>query len=987
METSNPAEPTPVATSPGLGSNTSSTIQELTKPTETETPSAMGAIQENKPAARVGFQHAPLPFRGLKESVTEPQQERSEGEWANSFAERRSYTGWSIAAASTFTECTEPDLESPGFATDDAYNSDSEVITPAISRTSSIPVPVRRQQSFCPPSRVSSFASSDRYGTSPESKGPAPTLPWQRRPSDMASSPRRSRLSSLNISQPGSGLARDFSHPSPIAEDARSALNSDEEHEEDERNKAERLHEDKGKGVEGAREPEILNPVQEHQTFPQSEGNDDQFHSSEGAHTPDSMSEAGELSSHRPDDGLVQDMSDKVLKHMFGIELGDLPQGMASAAYESISYCLEELSHIITPASPNNSSPSFNHAGRETGSFNHNISIQPAGGDGSPGSGGMGGASPGGDNRKGRPRKRPADGNERDDDEDDNGDGDDGYRQPGGKRQKGEPRLSCPFRKRNPIRFNVREFTSCATQDFPDMPQLKRHIKTIHGKKAVAQLQCPRCKQTFESHEALHEHSTRPLEFMCTAQDERQNSNPEDGITSQIEDLLNGRKANSKVDNWEALWHVLFPNDSSDVVPSPEFIPPTELDEVHQEFMMSLGSLKGQLGQSFDELKKKMMKPDREEAIMGMLYIFQRYTDFVFDKSRSNTASASCRRKTRNHHNLKPGPQHSRRGSATRSVHRIQSAESMAYHYDQSGNPSSMGTPESSNQLSRPPPIQTNTPSPGYHGSMNASPGGFPSAISTNALSPDALTTPINPLTGQPHFPVTIAPPAEGVMPVPSHLGSPMHPQNPNHRRIPTGDSGVSLGQGGLMMSPNAGAAPPNAMFGTLPVRQQGLRANYQPSSAGASPINYQPSSTGTSPINNNMAFFGGAQQDMHMAQPQMAMPGQHQMRPQQNLTVQQLRRLHVEQQRLEQLRQQQQQQQQMQQLEYEQQLQMPVDFAKEPWSTLIQNLPAQPALGGHQEFTFQLQPEVRVQPPPNPASRLNSDHSPRPENRDGFLG
>jgi hypothetical protein len=33
--------------------------------------------------------------------------------------------------------------------------------------------------------------------------------------------------------------------------------------------------------------------------------------------------------------------------------------------------------------------------------------------------------------------------------------------------------FSCPFRKRNPLRFNVRDFQSCAVQSFPDIPQLK----------------------------------------------------------------------------------------------------------------------------------------------------------------------------------------------------------------------------------------------------------------------------------------------------------------------------------------------------------------------------------------------------------------------------------------------------------------------------------------------------------------------------------
>lgn len=33
--------------------------------------------------------------------------------------------------------------------------------------------------------------------------------------------------------------------------------------------------------------------------------------------------------------------------------------------------------------------------------------------------------------------------------------------------------LSCPYRKRNPVRFNVRNYQNCAVQSFPDISQLK----------------------------------------------------------------------------------------------------------------------------------------------------------------------------------------------------------------------------------------------------------------------------------------------------------------------------------------------------------------------------------------------------------------------------------------------------------------------------------------------------------------------------------
>lgn len=36
-----------------------------------------------------------------------------------------------------------------------------------------------------------------------------------------------------------------------------------------------------------------------------------------------------------------------------------------------------------------------------------------------------------------------------------------------------EEKLSCPYRKRNPFRFNVRDYQSCAVASFPEISQLK----------------------------------------------------------------------------------------------------------------------------------------------------------------------------------------------------------------------------------------------------------------------------------------------------------------------------------------------------------------------------------------------------------------------------------------------------------------------------------------------------------------------------------
>lgn len=82
------------------------------------------------------------------------------------------------------------------------------------------------------------------------------------------------------------------------------------------------------------------------------------------------------------------------------------------------------------------------------------------------------------DNTVGHEGKRELRSEQNDSDEDDNDDA--GSRPPmrmdGQASQKvgaNEGDLSCPFRKRNPMRFNIRSHSSCALTEFPSMTHLK----------------------------------------------------------------------------------------------------------------------------------------------------------------------------------------------------------------------------------------------------------------------------------------------------------------------------------------------------------------------------------------------------------------------------------------------------------------------------------------------------------------------------------
>ncbi|KAK4130824.1 hypothetical protein BT67DRAFT_207569 [Trichocladium antarcticum] len=195
------------------------------------------------------------------------------------------------------------------------------------------------------------------------------------------------------------------------------------------------------------------------------------------------LSNAGGPSVFRPDGNMVEAVCDRVLQEAFGVHLQELAGSSAvSATYESVSHCLDELSHIVMNIGYSNAGCLMLES--KPGSAGSSTTpIRPRGGTAnSNGSSGDSGGGGGGNRRGSQKRPNGSDGAG-------SGDGAEDGSPGGGKRQKvlsalqsalQSPglRLSCPFRKRNPVRFNIRDFQSCAMQSFPDIPQLKRHLPT-----------------------------------------------------------------------------------------------------------------------------------------------------------------------------------------------------------------------------------------------------------------------------------------------------------------------------------------------------------------------------------------------------------------------------------------------------------------------------------------------------------------------------
>ncbi|KAK0629274.1 hypothetical protein B0T17DRAFT_597698 [Bombardia bombarda] len=148
----------------------------------------------------------------------------------------------------------------------------------------------------------------------------------------------------------------------------------------------------------------------------------------------------------------------------------------------------------------------------------------------------------------------------------------------------------CPFRRRNPVRFNIRDRPDCARAPFYSLTQLKYHITSQHALQKSAH-QCRRCRMGFETEAALDDHMMQPRERMCETNSVDKNRDPEDGITDDVSKKLTA--GGTELFAWDGLWHLLFPTDEETA--TSDFHPVIELVEVEHEFDKGEEALKASL--------------------------------------------------------------------------------------------------------------------------------------------------------------------------------------------------------------------------------------------------------------------------------------------------------------------------------------------------------------------------------------------------------
>ncbi|KAI1137626.1 hypothetical protein F5Y05DRAFT_414181 [Hypoxylon sp. FL0543] len=149
------------------------------------------------------------------------------------------------------------------------------------------------------------------------------------------------------------------------------------------------------------------------------------------------------------------------------------------------------------------------------------------------------------------------------------------------KKRRIEGELSCPYRKRNPIRFNVRDHEKCANTSYPTMSQLKKHLTSIHFKNDT----CTRCgRQIPLGHSMLAHYQQCP--YPPQPQMGTQHINPEDGFNNEVECRLKTRGGKRRVEEWPDLYKLLFPDDET--IPEPATCPATDFVPVvedHEVFL------------------------------------------------------------------------------------------------------------------------------------------------------------------------------------------------------------------------------------------------------------------------------------------------------------------------------------------------------------------------------------------------------------------
>ncbi|KAH8776543.1 hypothetical protein F5883DRAFT_248970 [Diaporthe sp. PMI_573] len=190
---------------------------------------------------------------------------------------------------------------------------------------------------------------------------------------------------------------------------------------------------------------------------------------------------------------------------------------------------------------------------------------------------------------------------------------------------------SCPFRKRNPLTFNIRDHEHCAKKPFFGIQELKHHIRTYHRTCGPAH-SCPRCKASFRNQSDLSEHLMVSVDQLCEPNGAASDIVVEEGITEEMDRALADRTPRHSVQTWEQICKLLFPQDVSPL--DSEYLPVVEMVEMEQKLDDSQAELRADLSESL----RKLLPEQSEDVCFFLAGQFQ----LVFEQHRAKV-NRKCR--------------------------------------------------------------------------------------------------------------------------------------------------------------------------------------------------------------------------------------------------------------------------------------------------------------------------------------------------------
>ncbi|GAB1319527.1 hypothetical protein MFIFM68171_09737 [Madurella fahalii] len=295
-----------------------------------------------------------------------------------------------------------------------------------------------------------------------------------------------------------------------------------------------------------------------------------------------------------PNEAPVSIMAKCILEQHFGLPLGrsEPPKDIV----EAVRICLDDISLSVRSIQGMGSMAHMKTAAGDS---------QMPGPYGSPFSGSESRSSSNG-------RKRPL-GNHKEDGDDlhSRRDGSEDMGDPITQRDSNNPKRTkmesypCPFRKRNPYRFNCREWEYCAKAPFKSISELKRHILKYHQHQEFA-YKCPRCHVGFVTLEGWNAHITVEPVDMCSTRPGPLPDLANETVPFFVSNRLRNRKDHF---DWVSLWQTLFPHDEN--VPEPDFEPVVELHEAEKTIRFNKQHTPLLPGQHKREIKPTSHPPQR----------------------------------------------------------------------------------------------------------------------------------------------------------------------------------------------------------------------------------------------------------------------------------------------------------------------------------------------------------------------------------------